>query len=140
MLNLLENNKIETWLISSKLEMSFILPAYVLVASVIIFLWPQSWLGWPLGIICTLLIAELWYVWLSQGRKEGKLTLLRTGTLMWQQHWYTYQPLFSCRYFLLLFLRSKQQYLFLPIWSDSCPSGDYHRLHTLIRYSSHTND
>lgn len=128
--------RVETSLVPSKLQVQVILPIYLCILSGIIWIWPEAWPPCILGLLVTLLFAELWYVWLSHSRNKGKLTLLRSGTLEWLGVWYQYIPLFSCRYCLVLFLRAKGRYLFFPIWKDACSRDDYHRLHLLVRYVS----
>lgn len=134
--NLRNRLKLETDLVPSKLQFRVIVPIYLCILLGIVFLWPVSWYYWMLGLLITVLLAELWFVWLSHSKSSGRLILLRSGTLQWQGEWYQYTPLFSCRYFVILFLRANGKFLFLPIWKDSCSQTEYHNLHLLVRFIS----
>lgn len=134
--NLKNRPKVETQLIPSKVQFWVIVPIYMGIVIGLIFLWPITWHGWILGLLVTALLAELWFVWIGHNKSSGKLVLLRSGTLQWRGEWYQYTPLFSCRYFVLLFLRAKGTFQFLPIWKDSCSQTQYHYLHMLIRFIS----
>lgn len=132
--SLRDRPKVETDLVPSRLQFRVIVPLYICILLGVVALWPSSWYGWMLGLLVTALLAELWFVWLARSKDSGRLILLRSGTLQWRGVWYAYIPLFSCRYFVILFLRTKGRFQFLPIWKDSCSQMEFHHLHLLIRF------